>query len=77
MSLGRVVNVTSVKGLFAIPSNAAYTMTKFGGEAFSETLSQEMTDHGVTVSIVEPGNFGGITGCLDDKGVSKCCQLGC
>jgi len=68
-SQGRVVNVTSVKGLFAIPSNAAYTMTKFGGEAFSETLSQEMTDHGVTVSVVEPGNFGGITGCLDDKGL--------
>jgi len=68
---GRVVNVTSVKGLFAIPANAAYTVTKFGGEAFSETLAQEMEQFGVGVVIMEPGNFGGVTGCLDEAGLRK------
>ncbi|XP_035827904.1 D-beta-hydroxybutyrate dehydrogenase, mitochondrial [Aplysia californica] len=66
---GRVINVTSVKGLFAIPANAAYTISKFGGEAFSDTLRQEMTQYGVTVCIVEPGNFGGTTGCLNEAGI--------
>merc|ERR1719323_947811 len=70
-SKGRIVNVTSVKGLFAIPACGAYNMAKFGGEAFSETLAQEQRSSGVTVVLVEPGNFGGITGCLDEPGIKK------
>ncbi|KAH9520001.1 (2R,3R)-2,3-butanediol dehydrogenase [Bulinus truncatus] len=68
---GRIVNVTSVKGLFAIPSNAAYTMAKFGAEAFSETLRQEMSQFGVTVSIIEPCNFGGATSCLNEAALKR------
>ena len=59
--LGRIVNVTSVKGLFVLPFTAAYSMTKFAVEAFSDTLRIEMKKFGVTVSIVEPGHFGGAT----------------
>ena len=58
---GRVVNVTSVKGIYAFPFTAAYAMTKFAVEAFSDTLRLEMKKFGVTVSIVEPGHFGGAT----------------
>jgi len=58
---GRIVNVTSVKGLFVFPFTAAYTMTKFAIEAFSDALRIEMNKFGVTVTIVEPGNFGGAT----------------
>lgn len=64
------MNVTSIKGLVAIPSNASYTVTKFGGEAFSETLRQEMSQFGVKVSIIEPCNFGGSTGMLSEASVS-------
>jgi len=63
--LGRIVNVTSVKGRIAEAFNAAYAMTKFAGEAFSDALRLEMHKFGVSVSIVEPGNFGGATGCMD------------
>uniref|UniRef100_A0A2C9JRZ2 Uncharacterized protein n=1 Tax=Biomphalaria glabrata TaxID=6526 RepID=A0A2C9JRZ2_BIOGL len=68
---GRIVNVTSVKGLYAIPSNAAYTMAKFGAEAFSETLRQEMSQYGVSVSIIEPCNYGGATGCLNEAALKR------
>ncbi|CAL1539144.1 unnamed protein product [Lymnaea stagnalis] len=68
---GRVVNVTSCKGLVATPSNAAYTMAKFGAEAFSETLRLEMSQFGVKVSIIEPCNFGGATGCMNEAGVKR------
>ncbi|RUS85751.1 hypothetical protein EGW08_006465, partial [Elysia chlorotica] len=63
---GRVVNVTSVKGLCVSPSCAAYCLTKFALEAFSDSLRIEMEQFGVGVSIVEPCNFGGVTGCLNE-----------
>jgi len=62
---GRVVNVTSVKGLFVWPFTAAYAMTKFAVEAFSDALRVEMNKFGVTVSVVEPGHFGGATESLN------------
>ncbi|XP_046352507.2 D-beta-hydroxybutyrate dehydrogenase, mitochondrial-like [Haliotis rufescens] len=68
---GRVVNVTSVKGRFALPSNAAYSMTKWAGENFSDTLRLEMKKFGVKVIIMEPGHFGGATGCLNKEGVAR------
>jgi len=58
---GRIVNVSSVKGLFVIPFCAAYSMTKYAVEAFSDALRLEMNRFGVTVTVVEPGNFGGST----------------
>lgn len=57
--------MTSIKGLVSEPLCAAYTMTKFAAEAFSDILRMEMRKFGVTVCIVEPGNYGGITGCLE------------
>ncbi len=62
---GRIVNVSSAKGRLSTPFNAAYNMTKFGCETFSDILRYEMVKWGVKVSIIEPGNFGGATGCLD------------
>jgi len=58
---GRIVNVSSVKGLYVLPFTVAYTMTKFAVEAFSDALRLEMKKFGVTVSIIEPGHFGGAT----------------
>jgi len=53
--------MTSVKGLCVVPFTAAYAMTKYALEAFSDALRLEMYKFGVTVSIVEPGHFGGAT----------------
>ncbi|XP_076458200.1 D-beta-hydroxybutyrate dehydrogenase, mitochondrial-like isoform X2 [Babylonia areolata] len=68
---GRIINVTSIKGQLSSPMNAAYNISKFAGETFSEITRQEMKQFGVKVIIVEPGNFGGATGCLNKEGIAR------
>lgn len=54
---GRIVNVASTSGRLATPGAAAYCISKFGVEAFSDSLRNEMRHFRVTVHIVEPGTF--------------------
>ena len=54
---GRIVNVASTSGRVATPGAAAYCISKFGVEAFSDALRNEMKHFGVTVHIIEPGAF--------------------
>lgn len=68
--LGRIINTTSVKGRISLPKNGAYGITKYGGEAFSDILRLEMRQFGVKVIVIEPGNFGGATGMLNQHSVS-------
>ncbi|XP_028642529.1 retinol dehydrogenase 5 isoform X1 [Grammomys surdaster] len=53
---GRVVNITSVLGRIAA-NGGGYCVSKFGLEAFSDSLRRDMAPFGVKVSIVEPGFF--------------------
>ena len=55
------MNISSVKGIYVLPFCAAYTMTKFAIEAFSDALRLEMSRFGIMVIIVEPSHFGGVT----------------
>ncbi|XP_013383713.1 D-beta-hydroxybutyrate dehydrogenase, mitochondrial-like isoform X1 [Lingula anatina] len=64
-SKGRIVNVTSVKGLVVYPLESVYSCSKFAAECFSDCLRREMTSFGVDVVIVEPGHFGGATAIVD------------
>ena len=64
------MNVTSVRGRIALPTCVSYTPTKWAGEAFSDILRREMHRFGVKVIIIEPGNFGGLTGMLNRENVS-------
>lgn len=50
-----MVNISSVAGRAARAGNGAYSLTKFGVGAFSESLRQEMAKRYVRVSLVEPG----------------------
>jgi len=50
-----IVNISSTAGRVARPGSSVYNLTKFGINAFSESLRQEMLSHRVRVSIVEPG----------------------
>ena len=54
---GRVVNVTSVKGVFPSAFSSAYCISKAGAEAFSDVLRMEMKKWGVKVSVIEPGQY--------------------
>ncbi|KAM8974892.1 retinol dehydrogenase 7-like [Pelodytes ibericus] len=53
---GRIVNVTSVLGRIAL-LGGGYSMSKYGVEAFSDSLRRELGEFGVKVSIIEPGGF--------------------
>lgn len=65
------MNVTSVKGRFAIPHDVSYCVTKYSAEAFSDCLRREMYKFDVNVSVIEPGYFDGATGMLNMQYVRK------
>ncbi len=54
-SHGRVVMISSLSGIFAIPLSGIYSASKFALEALSDTLRRELIVHNVSVSVVEPG----------------------
>jgi len=56
-SKGRVVNLSSISGIFAAPLLGPYSMSKHAVEAYSEALRGEMGKFGVKVAAIEPGNF--------------------
>lgn len=50
-----LINISSVAGRVARSGSGAYNATKWGVNAFSEALRQEVTGRHVRVSLVEPG----------------------
>lgn len=50
-----LVNVSSTAARVARPGSSVYGMTKFGLNAFAESLRQELLSERVRVSVVEPG----------------------
>uniref|UniRef100_A0A8C3YDU7 Retinol dehydrogenase 16 n=1 Tax=Catagonus wagneri TaxID=51154 RepID=A0A8C3YDU7_9CETA len=53
---GRVVNVSSVMGWVSL-FGGGYCMSKYGVEAFSDSLRRELSYFGVKVAMIEPGFF--------------------
>ncbi|XP_078579913.1 retinol dehydrogenase 16-like isoform X2 [Branchiostoma floridae x Branchiostoma japonicum] len=56
-SRGRVANVASGAGRLAMPHAGLYTVSKYGVEAFSDSLRRAMRCFGMKVHIIEPGFF--------------------
>src|ERR687897_3159219 len=52
---GRIVNVSSILGRFALPGSGLYAASKFALEAASDALRIELAPFGVRVVLVEPG----------------------
>jgi len=52
---GRIINVSSVSGMMAMPTMASYSASKFALEGASEALWYEAKPWNIKVSIVEPG----------------------
>ena len=44
-------------GRASLPHASAYSISKFGVEAFSDALRRELSPSGVKVSVIEPGFF--------------------
>ena len=54
---GHIINISSVLGLLSFPGWALYCAGKYAIEGLSESLAAEVSDLGITVSVVEPGYF--------------------
>jgi NAD(P)-dependent dehydrogenase (short-subunit alcohol dehydrogenase family) len=52
---GRIINVSSVGGMMAMPTMGAYSASKFALEGISEALYYEMRPWNVKVSLIQPG----------------------
>jgi len=52
---GRIVNISSLSGLNALPFAALYSASKWALEGYSESLRHELKQFGISVSVVEPG----------------------
>ncbi|VUC29660.1 unnamed protein product [Clonostachys rosea] len=54
---GTIVNLSSVAGQDGVPTCSLYAASKFSLEGFSEALSKEISEFGISTLIVEPGAF--------------------
>ena len=54
---GKIINLSSIGGIMGLPYQGNYSASKFAIEGFSEALSAEIKRFGISVSIIEPGDF--------------------
>ena len=52
---GRVLNISSVGGMMAMPTMSAYSASKFALEGATESLWYEVKPWGIKVALIEPG----------------------
>jgi short-subunit dehydrogenase len=52
---GRIINVSSVSGMMAMPTMGAYSASKFALEGATESLWYEMRPWNIRVTLVQPG----------------------
>lgn len=65
---GRIVNVSSISGLVALPGVSVYAGSKHAVEAITDSLRVELAPFGVKVIAVEPG---GVKTAIWDKGAER------
>ena len=54
---GHIFQISSLGGLIALPNTSCYNASKWALEGLSDSLSQEVSEFGIRVTIVEPGPF--------------------
>lgn len=70
-SKGRIVNISSIAGVLSggLTGYGFYVMSKHAVEAYTDQLAWELAKFGVSVSAVEPGNYG------TRIGISRCQRM--
>src|SRR5262249_14760203 len=53
---GHIINIASIAGKVGSVNRAVYCASKFGVVGFSESLAQEVRQHGIRVSVICPGS---------------------
>lgn len=54
---GKIIQISSLAGRFGLPFRGVYSSSKFALEGLTESLSQELSQFGISVVLVEPGDF--------------------
>jgi NAD(P)-dependent dehydrogenase (short-subunit alcohol dehydrogenase family) len=54
---GVIINMSSLAGRISVPFQGFYSATKFAIEAYTEALRMEVRPFGISVSMIEPGDF--------------------
>lgn len=54
---GRIINISSIAGVVAVPYQGFYSASKAAIEGYSEALAVEVRRFGISVCLVEPGDF--------------------
>jgi NAD(P)-dependent dehydrogenase (short-subunit alcohol dehydrogenase family) len=52
---GRIIQISSMGGQVGIPTHSAYHAGKWGLEGFTESVSREVADFDIRLTVVEPG----------------------
>lgn len=52
---GKIINVSSVSGMLAMPTMGSYSASKYALEGISEALWYEVKPLGINVSLIQPG----------------------
>jgi NAD(P)-dependent dehydrogenase (short-subunit alcohol dehydrogenase family) len=53
---GHIINIASIAGKVGSANRAVYCASKFGVVGFSESLAEEVRQHGIRVSVICPGS---------------------
>ena len=53
---GHIVNIASIAGKVGSANRAVYCASKFGVVGFTESLAEEVRQHGIRVSLICPGS---------------------
>jgi NAD(P)-dependent dehydrogenase (short-subunit alcohol dehydrogenase family) len=53
---GHIVNIASIAGKVGSATRAVYCASKFGVIGFTESLAEEVREHGIRVAVVCPGS---------------------
>jgi NAD(P)-dependent dehydrogenase (short-subunit alcohol dehydrogenase family) len=56
-SQGRITTIGSISGILSGRTGVSYSMSKHAVESYTDSLAAEMEEHGVAVSVVEPGSY--------------------
>lgn len=54
---GHIIQLSSVLGIYSIPTLGIYNATKFAVEGFSEALAGEVKELGIHVTMIEPNGY--------------------
>lgn len=55
---GRIINISSIAGVLALPLYSLYNSSKFAIEGFTESLHYELKQFNIKVKLIEPGPVG-------------------